>query len=119
LNARCTQSGPPGLQSRPKGEQFSSRILSLHPWTSRPVDPIPPRNMQRSRLASAAVLFRWKECVPECNRFSPFCIDISSMSVITRETDSPKSGTGISLIFCLSHPQFSYFQVENFHQTFS
>jgi hypothetical protein len=95
LNARCTQRRPTGLQSRPKGEQFSSGFLSIHPRTSRPVDPIPPRNMQRGLVASAAVLFRWKECVPECNRFSPFFIDISITSVITRESDTTKSGTGI------------------------
>jgi len=95
LNARCTQSGPTGLQSRRKGERFSSRILSLHPRTPSPVDPIPPRNMQRGLVASAAVLFRWKECVPECNRLSPFLLHISSMSAITRETDITKSGTGI------------------------
>jgi len=56
LNARCTQSGPTGLQSRPKGMQFSSRILCLHPRTSRPVDPIPPRI-----------------CSGACYRQLPFC----------------------------------------------
>ncbi len=35
LNARCTQSGPTGLQSEPMGRQFSSRLFSLHSRTSR------------------------------------------------------------------------------------
>ncbi|CAM6030452.1 unnamed protein product [Sphagnum balticum] len=72
LNARCTQSGPTGLQSAPMGMKFSSSFFSLQRRTSSPVDPIPPRNMQRGLVASAAVLFRWKECVPECNRFLHF-----------------------------------------------
>jgi hypothetical protein len=51
--------------------------------------------MQRGLVALAAVLFRLKECVPECNRFSPSLIHSSSMLAITRETDTTKSGTSI------------------------
>ncbi|CAM6058109.1 unnamed protein product [Sphagnum tenellum] len=134
LNARCTQSGPTGLQREPMGRQFLSR-LSLHSRTSRsrvlnakrtillpfskqyrawvqipayPTDFTPGRPdstleyaaapgsvMQRRLVALAAVLFRLKECDPECNRFSPFLIHISSMLANTRETDATESGTRI------------------------
>jgi len=65
------------------------------PRSSRPVDPIPPWNMQRGLVALGGVLFRLKECGPECNRLSPFLIHISSMLAITRETDATESGTRI------------------------